>query len=155
MIELDLDDADTAFVQSNTDWQITDVALLANVHEIDSSLANTYAQHVLRSSPLHLHYSSVVASRFLVTDASFDLNMVRGIRGCDRSTGYPLRTVLKRPMHPRGLATPRIRQRTLIIVGWLPSGLESGRNDHALALHRLSDRCDKPAERSTVHMISR
>ena len=78
MIELDLDDADTAFVQSNTDWHITDVALLANVHEIDSSLANTYAQHVLRGSPLHLHYSSVVASRFLVTDSSFDLNMVRG-----------------------------------------------------------------------------
>ena len=78
MIELDLDDADTAFVQSNTDWQITDVALLANVHEIDSSLANTYAQHVLRGSPLHLHFPSVVASRHLVTDASFDLNMVRG-----------------------------------------------------------------------------
>ena len=78
IMELALDDADTAFVQSNTDWQTTDVALLANVHEIDSSLANTYAQHVLRGSPLHLHYSSVVASRFLVTDSSFDLNMVRG-----------------------------------------------------------------------------
>ena len=79
IIELDLDDADTAFVQSNTDWQITDVALLANVHEIDSSLANTYAQHVLRGSPLHLHYSSVVASRHLVTEASFDINLVRGM----------------------------------------------------------------------------
>ena len=54
IIELDLDDADTAFSESNTDWQITDVALLANVHEIDSSLANTYAQHVLRGSP-HPH----------------------------------------------------------------------------------------------------
>ena len=63
IIELDLDDADTAFAESNTDWQITDVALLATVHEIDSSLANTYAQHVLRGSPLHLHYTSVVASR--------------------------------------------------------------------------------------------
>ena len=51
VIELDLDDADTAFVQSNTGWQITDVGLYADMHEIGSSLANTYAQHVLRGSP--------------------------------------------------------------------------------------------------------
>ena len=48
IIELDLDDADTAFVQSNTNWQITDIAMLASVHEIDAPLANTYDAHVLR-----------------------------------------------------------------------------------------------------------
>ena len=48
------------------------------MHEIDSSLANAYASHVLRGSPLHLHFTSVVASRHLVTDRSFDLNLVRG-----------------------------------------------------------------------------
>ena len=78
MVELDLDDADTAFVQSNTDWQITDVALPAHVHEIDSGLTHTCSAHEIRGSPLHLHYSSMVASRFLVTDALFNLSMVRG-----------------------------------------------------------------------------
>ena len=43
VLEMELDDADTAFTQSATDWLITDVALFANMHEIDSSLANTYA----------------------------------------------------------------------------------------------------------------
>ena len=78
-IELYLGDAYTVLAEATTEWQITDVALLANVHEIDSSLANTYASHVLRRSPLHMHYSSVVASRHLVTEASFDINLVRGM----------------------------------------------------------------------------
>ena len=63
---------------SNTDWQVTDVALLANIHDIDSSLANSYNAHGIRGTPLHLHYTCVVASASLATDSSCDLNMAKG-----------------------------------------------------------------------------
>ena len=42
IIQLDTGDANAAFLQSNTDWQITDVALLDNVHDIDSSFAKPH-----------------------------------------------------------------------------------------------------------------
>ena len=51
---------------------------MANLHEIDSSLANSYASHVLRGGPLHVHYSSVVASMHLLSGPSFTINLVRG-----------------------------------------------------------------------------
>ena len=52
--------------------------LFANLHTIDSALANSYASHVLKGNPLHLHYSSVVASRHLVTGSNFTISLVRG-----------------------------------------------------------------------------
>ena len=59
--------------------EITDVKLFANLHTIDSALANSYASHVLKGNPLHLHFTSVVASRHLVTSgANFSLSLVRG-----------------------------------------------------------------------------
>ena len=78
-MEFELDDALTGFSETaGVDFQITDVKMLANIHTIDSALANSYASHVLRGNPLHLHYSTVVASRHLVTDSSFDISLVRG-----------------------------------------------------------------------------
>ena len=79
ILEFELDDALTGFSEtSGVDFQITDVKMLANIHTVDSALANSYASHVLRGNPLHLHYSTVVASRHLVTDSSFDISLVRG-----------------------------------------------------------------------------
>ena len=52
--------------------------LFATLHTIDSALANSYASHVLKGNPLHLHYSSVVASRHLVNGSSFTISLVRG-----------------------------------------------------------------------------
>ena len=79
ILEFELDDALTGFSDtSGVDFQITDVKMLANIHTVDFSLTNSYASHVLRASPLHLHYSTVVASRHIVTDSSFDIYLVRG-----------------------------------------------------------------------------
>ena len=50
VIELELDDYGVAFAETGP-YIITDVHLLANLHEIDSSLANSYASHVLRGVP--------------------------------------------------------------------------------------------------------
>ena len=69
-MEFELDDALTGFSEtSGVDFQITDVKMLANIRTIDSPLANSYASHVLRGNPVHVHYSTVVASRHLVTDS--------------------------------------------------------------------------------------
>ena len=78
ILEFELDDALTGFSEtSGVDFQITDVKMLANIHTVDSALANSYASHVLRGNPLHLHYNTVVSSRHLVTDSSFDISLVR------------------------------------------------------------------------------
>ena len=77
ILEFELDDADTAFTESQVSYEITDVKLFANLHTIDSALANSYASHVLKGNPLHLHYSSVVASRHLVTGSNFTISLVR------------------------------------------------------------------------------
>ena len=77
VIEAELDDHAVAFAE-NGPYIITDVSLLANLHEIDSSLANSYASHVLRGGPLHVHYSSVVSSRHLLSGPTFSVNLVRG-----------------------------------------------------------------------------
>ena len=73
-----MDDAGTAFNGTGVSFEITDVKLFANLHTIDSALANSYASHALEGNPLHLHYSSVVASRHLVTGSNFTISLVRG-----------------------------------------------------------------------------
>ena len=78
VMEFELDDADTAFLETGVNFEITDVKLYATLHTIDSALANSYASHVLRGNPLHLHYTSVVSSRNLVPGSSFSISLVRG-----------------------------------------------------------------------------
>ena len=77
-MEFELDDADTAFNETGVSYEITDVKLFATLHTIDSALANSYASHVLKGNPLHLHYTSVVSSRHLVNGSSFSISLVRG-----------------------------------------------------------------------------
>ena len=76
--EFELDDADTAFNETGVSFEITDVKLFASLHTIDSALAHSYASHILKGNPLHLHYSPVVASRHLVAGPSFSISLVRG-----------------------------------------------------------------------------
>ena len=78
VIELELDEKNAAFAEATANWILQDVSLLATIHTIDSSLANSYASHVLQGNPLHLHYTSVVSSRHIVPGASFTINLVRG-----------------------------------------------------------------------------
>ena len=78
ILEFELDDADTAFDQTGVSFEITDVKLFANLHTIDSALANSYASHVLKGNPLHLHFTSVVGSRHLINGSNFSLSLPRG-----------------------------------------------------------------------------
>ena len=71
-------DASTAFNEANANWIVQDVSLLANLHTIDSSLANSYASHVLKGNPLHLHFTSVATTRHIAPGPSFTINLVRG-----------------------------------------------------------------------------
>ena len=69
-----LDEADTAFNETGVPFAITDVKLFANVHTIDSAWPIYYVAHVIKGNHLHLHYSSVVASRHLVNGSSFTIS---------------------------------------------------------------------------------
>ena len=77
--EFELAEKTTAFAESSANcFFLQDVSLLGTIHTIDSALANTYAAHVLKGIPLHLHYTSVVSSRHLVPGPTFTINLVRG-----------------------------------------------------------------------------
>ena len=78
MLEMEFDDASTAFNEADASWIVQDVSLLGNLHTIDSTLANSYASHVLKGNPLHLHYVSVVTTRHIAPGPSFTINLVRG-----------------------------------------------------------------------------
>ena len=78
ILELELGDATQAFAEANADWQLEDVSLHATCHEVDSALANSYAAHVLKGSPLHLPYQSIVVTKHILTQATGTLNLVRG-----------------------------------------------------------------------------
>ena len=84
VLEFELDDKAAAFAESDADWIVQDVSLLASLHTIDSGLANSYASHVLKGNPLHLHYTSVVSSRHIVAGPTFTINLVRGLHVCVR-----------------------------------------------------------------------
>jgi hypothetical protein len=56
-MELELADADEAFTESNTNWEITRPRLIADVCQLDQALANSYAKHLLdgKSLPMYTH----------------------------------------------------------------------------------------------------
>ena len=61
-IEMELNaDTGAAFDTTNTpNWDITDVSMLASIHTIDSSLANSYAKHILSGNSIRYHTKSMV-----------------------------------------------------------------------------------------------
>ena len=80
-IEMELDaDTGAAFdVSSNpANWDITDVSMLTSIHTIDSSLANSYAKHILSGNSISYHTKSMVVTKHLITDSTFTIPIVRG-----------------------------------------------------------------------------
>ena len=78
ILELELGDSADAFDESAANWQLEGVSLHATCHEVDSALANSYAAHVLKGSPLHLPYQSIVVTKHILTQGTGTLNLVRG-----------------------------------------------------------------------------
>ena len=99
VLEFELDDADTAFGESGVVLEITDVKLFANLHTIDSALANNDASHVLKGNPLYLHFTAVVASRHLVNGSNFTISLVRGFTRL-KQCFIVLSTTVKRKQKP-------------------------------------------------------
>ena len=80
VIEMELNaDSGAAFDTTNTpNWDVTDVSLMANLHTIDSSLANSYAKHILSGNSISYHTKSMVVTKHLITDSTFTIPIVRG-----------------------------------------------------------------------------
>ena len=78
--ELELNaDTGAAFDTTNTpNWDITDVSMLTSIHTIDSSLANSYAKHILGGNSISYHTKSMVTTKHLITDSTFTIPIVRG-----------------------------------------------------------------------------
>ena len=77
--ELSSDSGQAFDVSTNAaNWDITDVSMLANLHTVDSSLANSYAKHILSGNSINYHTKSMVVTKHLLTDSSFTIPIVRG-----------------------------------------------------------------------------
>ena len=77
ILELELGDSADAFNEANASWQLEGVSLHGTCHEVDPALANSYTQHVLKGSPLHLPYQSLVVTKHILTQSTFSFNLVR------------------------------------------------------------------------------
>ena len=62
VLGFELDGADTAFAETGLTLEITDVKLFANLHTIDSALANSYASHVCFICTTHQSWRVVIWS---------------------------------------------------------------------------------------------
>ena len=80
VIECELSaDVDQAFDNTNTpNWEIKDVSMLCSMHTVDSSLANSYAKHVLSGNSINFHTKSMVTTKHLITGSTFTIPIVRG-----------------------------------------------------------------------------
>ena len=79
-IEIELADADEGFVGTGNDWEITRPKLVADVCELESSLANSYAKHMLEGKSLPFHTHGLYSLRAAVPTGSslYSLPIARG-----------------------------------------------------------------------------
>ena len=80
VIEMELSaDVDQAFDNTNTpNWELKDVSMLCSMRTIDSSLANSYAKHMLSGNSINFHTKSMVTTKHLITKSTFTIPIVRG-----------------------------------------------------------------------------
>ena len=80
VIECELSaDVDQAFDNTNApNWELKDVSLLCSMHTVDSSLANSYAKHILGGNSINYHTKSMVTTKHLITGSTFTIPIVRG-----------------------------------------------------------------------------
>ena len=80
VVEMELNaDSGAAFDTTNTpQWDVTEVSMLCSLHTIDSSLANSYAKHILSGNSISYHTKSMVVTKHLITDSTFTIPVVRG-----------------------------------------------------------------------------
>jgi hypothetical protein len=81
VIEMELSsDINQAFDSSThaANFELKDVSLLCAMHTVDSSLANSYAKHILGGNSINFHTKSMVTTKHLVTGSTFTIPVVRG-----------------------------------------------------------------------------
>jgi hypothetical protein len=79
-IQLTLGDPLDAFNEtSNVNFDLSDVSLLGTCLHTDTSLSQTYTQHLERGGLLAMSYSSITSSRHIVNSPDFTLSLSRGL----------------------------------------------------------------------------
>ena len=79
-LEIELDDAQAAFIGSDNVWEITRPRLLADVCEIDQTLQNSYSKHLLEGKSLPMYMPGIYSVRAAVPTGSslYSLPLARG-----------------------------------------------------------------------------
>jgi hypothetical protein len=79
-VEIELADADEAFVGTGADWEITRPRLLGDVCELDQALQNSYAKHLVdgKSLPMYMHGLYSVIAAIPAGSSLYSLPMARG-----------------------------------------------------------------------------
>ena len=79
-IEMELDDTNAAFQGSSNDWTITRPRLVADVCELDQTLQNSYASHILAGKSLPFYLNGIYSVKASVPSGSslYTLPIARG-----------------------------------------------------------------------------
>ena len=79
VLELELDDADTAFAGTGNNWVITRPVLLADVCSMDQALQNSFSKHLLDGKSLPYSFHGLYSLKASIADSTqFSLPICRG-----------------------------------------------------------------------------
>ena len=80
VIELTLGDKLNAFKAGESDnYDLSDVSLLGTCLHVDSAISAGYHQHLDAGLPLPIAYQTVLGTKHIVTNGSFNLNLARAL----------------------------------------------------------------------------
>lgn len=71
--------ATDAFTGTDVSFQISNVQVKADLVQLDSSLDNSYAEHLLSGKSLPIHFSTFTHSSQVITDISTNVNVSRSL----------------------------------------------------------------------------
>jgi len=78
-IELELDDTNAVFSGTSNDWEIVRPRLLGDVCQLDQSLSNSYAQHLLEGKDLPFYCEGLYSIQTTITSGNrFSFPISRG-----------------------------------------------------------------------------
>lgn len=64
---------------TSTSWQVEDIRVVCDIVTLDSSLQNSYAEHVLSGKNLPINYSTYVSQFQTITSNDFAINVSRAV----------------------------------------------------------------------------
>ena len=72
-----MDNSQFSTGNTSQDWQIEDIQIKADVIELDSTVHNEYASHLMQGHPIPINYTSFITQLQAITNGTIAVNITR------------------------------------------------------------------------------